>query len=306
VQNRKVETKKIVWIAAIASFLVHISLMPSKFLPSLPKLSDAKPKEKRIRIVFPKRKKSKNVKQIVTTEKRNIDIQKDAKYLSEFNNATERQTKAKEVGSFNKAGKGNAKIDSKAQKVVKQKKVKKVAHKKKVTRSKNAKKKVSFADFAFTKPTQQLKKQKSLVKGLKNGDVKSKGLARTNDYLDDVPLGDMTQLNTKEFKYYGFYFRIKQRLEQHWGKSLREKMTKLHQRKGRFPASEKHLTSLKVVLDSKGNIVDVFVRSSSGVSELDEAAVESFNKAGPFPNPPTGMIKDGRASIEWGFAVTRS
>ena len=60
---------------------------------------------------------------------------------------------------------------------------------------------------------------------------------------------------------------------------------------------------VKVLLDSKGNIVDVMIQSTSGISELDEAAVESFNQAGPFPNPPKGMIQNGRALIEWGFVV---
>jgi protein TonB len=281
--------------------------MPSKLLPSLSDIVKDQPKkEKRIKLVF-RKKKSDKAMQIVRTEKKNIDVETEAKYLSESNNSTERQVKAKNIGSFNKAGLGNAKIDSKAQKVSKQKKAVKKPNKKKVTRGKKLiKKKFTFADFSFTKPTQQLKKQKNLVKGIKKGDSKSRGLAQNNDYLDDVPLGDMTQLNTKEFKYYGFYFRIKQRLEQHWGKSIREKMNKIYKRNGRFPASDKHLTSLKVVLDNKGNIVDVFVKGSSGVTELDEAAIESFNKAGPFPNPPRGMIKNGRASIEWGFAVTSS
>ncbi|MEE3080261.1 MAG: energy transducer TonB, partial [Bdellovibrionota bacterium] len=75
---------------------------------------------------------------------------------------------------------------------------------------------------------------------------------------------------------------------------------------GRFPASEKYLTSVRVVLDGKGKIIDVLIRDSSGISELDEAAIESFNKAGPFPNPPKGMLRNDRAAIEWGFAVTNS
>ena len=145
-----------------------------------------------------------------------------------------------------------------------------------------------------------------MVKGSKNGARNKKGIASNNDYLEEVPLGDMTRLNTQEFKYYGFYFRIKQQLEQYWGSSIREKITKVYKRDGRFPASDKFLTSVKVVLDKSGQIVDVVIKGSSGVSELDDAAVESFNRAGPFPNPPKGMMVNGKASIEWGFAVTNS
>jgi len=40
------------------------------------------------------------------------------------------------------------------------------------------------------------------------------------------------------------------------------------------------------------------------VKELDDAAIESFNKAGPFPNPPKDLISNsGTAIIKWGFVV---
>ena len=59
----------------------------------------------------------------------------------------------------------------------------------------------------------------------------------------------------------------------------------------------------KIKIDNKGNIIDIFIKGSSGIEELDEAAIESFNKAGPFPNPPRGMVRSGQAIIEWGFVV---
>jgi outer membrane biosynthesis protein TonB len=42
---------------------------------------------------------------------------------------------------------------------------------------------------------------------------------------------------------------------------------------------------------------------TSGIKELDDAAIESFNDAGPFPNPPKGLVVDGKVTIEWGFVV---
>ena len=141
------------------------------------------------------------------------------------------------------------------------------------------------------------------MKGQKFGDEKLRGFAQSNDFVEDVPLGDMTRLNTIEFKYYGFYHRIRQKLEQHWGNTLREKASKLFKTGRRLPANENMVTSLTIILDIKGNIVRVAVKGTSGVKELDDAAIESFNKAGPFPNPPKGMMKSGRAQIEWGFVV---
>ena len=113
----------------------------------------------------------------------------------------------------------------------------------------------------------------------------------------------MTRLNTVEYKYYGFYHRIKQKLEQYWGNSIQKKAHALWKSGRRMPASANRITSLEVTLDKRGKIVNVNVKGSSGVRELDEAAIESFNKAGPFPNPPKGMVKNGHARIQWGFVV---
>jgi TonB family protein len=124
-----------------------------------------------------------------------------------------------------------------------------------------------------------------------------------NDYLEDVPLGDLTALNTIEYKYFGFYARIRKRLEQFWGVGLREKTIKLAKTGRGLASNEEFFTGLKIILDPKGNVVKVKVMNSSGNNDLDSAAVESFNKAGPFPNPPKGMISNGRAILEWGFVV---
>jgi len=70
-----------------------------------------------------------------------------------------------------------------------------------------------------------------------------------------------------------------------------------------MPANENYITSLRITIDHRGEITRVKVLGRSGIRELDEAAVESFNKAGPFPNPPKGLLKNGSADIEWGFVV---
>jgi len=139
--------------------------------------------------------------------------------------------------------------------------------------------------------------------GIDNGKIGVNGLAQSNDFIEDVPLGDMTNLNTTENKYYGFYHRIRQKLEQHWGSSIKDKAKNLYRSKGRIPASENLITSVTVILNDKGNILDIKIEGTSGVRELDQAAIESFNKAGPFPNPPKGLLIGGRATIQWGFVV---
>ena len=113
----------------------------------------------------------------------------------------------------------------------------------------------------------------------------------------------MTSLNTVEFKFYGYYHRIRQKLEQYWGNSLREKAEKLYRQGRNIASNSQKITFLVITLNNFGEITGIKVKSTSGIKELDDAAIESFNKAGPFPNPPSGMMVNGKADIEWGFVV---
>jgi TonB family protein len=144
---------------------------------------------------------------------------------------------------------------------------------------------------------------KTAALGVERGKAGVNGLAQNNDFVEEVPLGDMTNLNTTEFKYYGFYHRIRQKLEQHWGSTIKDKAKNLYRSGRRMPASENLITSVSVTLDDHGQIVDMQIEGTSGIRELDQAAIESFNKAGPFPNPPKGLLVGGRATIQWGFVV---
>jgi TonB family protein len=137
----------------------------------------------------------------------------------------------------------------------------------------------------------------------KKGSDSERGVGASGDHLLNVPLGDFTYLNTVEYKYYGFYHRIRQKLEQFWGRSIQEK-AELMVNSGRSIATDdEHVTALIIVLSPEGEIERIVVKGSSGVQELDDAAIESFNEAGPFPNPPKGLIVNGEVQIEWGFVV---
>ena len=272
-------------------------------------VTKSKKEPKRIRLVLAPKKN--NPKQIVTTEQNGRkEKPEEAKYFGKTNQTFDRQTAAKKVGSFKMAGKGKrdgrkAKPKVKPQKTI----VKGTQKKQKTTKSKRGKKQkkdLSLANLGFGNMDQ--KKVHEPVEsfqalGLDAGDASRTGLAQNNDYVEDVPLGDMTNLNTVEYKYYGFYHRIKQKLEQYWGNTLQKKAEALWKSGRRIPASEQRITSLLITIDTKGNIVDIKVKGTSGVRELDDAAIESFNRAGPFPNPPKGMMKNGMAQIEWGFVV---
>lgn len=311
-QKNKKERRFIFW-ALLSSFVFHGVLLFIHVKLNLPDKEITQNKTRKIKVVFKKKEavNSKEKQQIVNTEiKGRKEKPQDSRFLGEKDQSYDRQTVAKKIDSFKEAGKG---IKSGVSRPVEQVhatksqgKVKDVAKKAKLAKKKT-KKSLTLADLAVgevkeIKPVKQRRPSMASL-GLKNGKAGKSGLAQNNDFVEDIPLGDMTNLNTSEFKYFGFYDRIRKKLEQYWGNSLREKAEQIHRSGRRIPASENLVTSLIVSIDSKGQILEVVIKGTSGVTELDQAAVESFNKAGPFPNPPTGLIKNGRAQIEWGFVV---
>lgn len=235
-------------------------------------------------------------RQIVQSEDSESTERKADSFLSDKDRSFDRQTIAKNIDSFKKAALGNAATTQVAQK-----------HEKAKKKAPNLKD-LKLSDFGQMSgdpvPKEVTRAPASASqKGMENGDPMSQGFSSTNDYVQEVALGDFTHLNTTEYKFYGFFHRIRQKLEQHWGRSIQEKSMAFFKSGRRMPASQELITSLQVTLDSKGEIIGVKILGASGVKELDDAAIESFNEAGPFPNPPKDMLVNGKATIEWGFVV---
>lgn len=129
-------------------------------------------------------------------------------------------------------------------------------------------------------------------------------LAATSDYLKDVQQGAQTLLNTREYAYFSFYQRVRRQLEQYWEPGLRNRLKSMFERGRQLAADKEHATKLTVVMNAEGSITRVLVDGTSGMLDLDQAAIDAFNKAGPFPNPPKGMVEhDGTVKIEWEFVV---
>lgn len=284
-------------------FIVHACFMAVKFSGSLPTISWNKPKTEAIKVTFLPTTNAPGAKrQIVQSEdSASKDKPKDKAFLSDKDRSFDRETIARNVEKFNKAGLGNAAKTQVAQKGATAAPAKKAAKEIKLSdlgmpSMEPIKKDVSRAPASIA-PSVASKS------GRQNGDAASTGLSATNDYVQEVGLGDFTQLNTVEYKFYGFFHRIRQKLEQFWGKSIQEKSHALFKAGRRLPASQDLITSLQVTLNAKGEIVNVKIMGASGVKELDDAAIDSFNEAGPFPNPPKDLLVNGQATIEWGFVV---
>ncbi len=272
---------------AIHFFLLVISIKSnSSFVMNEPNVKKIKLKMKKtflenqiIDSVRPENKTSENEKE--------IEKEKDSKYLSDTNNTTKEETKAKTSTATNQGVIGKIKAKDLMDQFTRKKKVS-----------------TGSTSLSFNPDKIDLKNHISQELKVKKGNSEDKtGASSSSGILDDLKVADFTEVNTIKYKFHGYFKRLKSTLEVHWGSSLREKAKILFYKNIRIPASEDYLTKLRIIMDSFGAIEQVSVVTKSGVTALDQAAVEAFNKAGPFPNPPAGLVKNDKVKIEWGFIV---
>lgn len=128
--------------------------------------------------------------------------------------------------------------------------------------------------------------------------------ASTSDHLKDVQNGAQTLLNTKEFAYFSFYQRVRKQLEQYWEPGLRARLKNMFERGRQLAADREHATRVLVLLNEEGIITKIQIEGTSGLLDLDQAAIDAFNRAGPFPNPPRGLVDaSGTVKVEWEFIL---
>lgn len=229
-------------------------------------------------------------KQIVETEQSNdLSTPDDAKFLGERNQKAE-NTKARQVDIFHKGGPSAPKAGQDGQNL-------------------------ALKDLAprrpITPPTQQemdgyRQKAERLAQRQAGGAPGAPGQegSATNDFLRDVKEGDRTMLSTKEFVYFGYYRRIRQKLEVAWNSRLRSTLEGYVYGGRRLANDKDYVTGVVVVLDASGQITAVQVLQQSGAKDLDQAAVDAFNAAGPFPDPPSGLAdENGEIKIPWSFIL---
>lgn len=261
-------------------------------------------------------------KQIVEQQTQlNDEVPDDTEWLSAFNQRVVEETKASKSGEFKNAdqmqgdlGKASQRT-AETQRSLPENQIKSSRNKAKLVgpvdadapnlnandMTKEAKKsqakKIDLADFA-----PQAKSIDAMVADLNQG---SRGEAsQTDDHLPEVATGLQTLLSSREFVYYAYYARIKDRIRQYWIPTVKQKI-KIVQRSGReIASSNDRITQVVVILNKSGELVGVQIVGPSGVHDLDQAAVEAFQSAAPFPNPPHGMIEqDGFIRIRWDFVL---
>lgn len=129
-------------------------------------------------------------------------------------------------------------------------------------------------------------------------------VSQNDDYLSDVVAGAETHLNTREFVYYSYYNRIKKKLRFHWEPRIKKKIVKILRKGRKIASATDKITRLVITLDKQGTLVRIQVKNASGYNDLDDAAIEAFRAAAPFPNPPQGIVDGtGEVQINWDFVL---
>lgn len=247
-------------------------------------------------------------RQIVDQDEKavNDEIDDKAKYLSAHNQKIQKQTVATHHGDFqNQASKSNiagnggrpTKLDVKD--FTPKFDVAKSVHDHE-QREQEFEKDPNAVKLADEKPQS---KPATSATPTPNGDSGEK-VSQTIDYLKSIDAGLETMLSTREFVYYTYYARIRRQLNQYWSSKVKDKLIAMYKQGRQIASSDDKITRCLVTLDKKGDLVRVQIIGISGVHELDEAAVDSFKAAAPFPNPPTGIVdEDGTIKIRWDFIL---
>jgi TonB family protein len=118
------------------------------------------------------------------------------------------------------------------------------------------------------------------------------------DHLEEVESGDETALNAKRWVYASFFNRLKRQVAQNWDPQT---VWRRSDPSGNAHGTKTRVTEVRVSLSGKGQLEKIVVTSPSGVSELDDEAVRAFHAAAPFPNPPDGLVKDGKIVFAFSF-----
>ncbi len=120
----------------------------------------------------------------------------------------------------------------------------------------------------------------------------------TMDDIQDVEDGDVNQLNSRRWKYASFFNRVRDQVAQQWHPEV------VHA--ARDPNGSKYgiktrVTRLLIRLNPDGSLNKIKVDKSSDVDFLDEEAIRAVRAAHPFANPPAQLVDPETGFIDFGF-----
>lgn len=267
---------------------------------------------KRARRVQPDKLKGQIVQQ---DQQLNDEVPVNTRFVSKHNQVVKEQTQAAVNGQFkNTDSTGGEKKELKlAGKMADASKAEREAHDEQKA-EKEAKQLLTSDDGVDASLERKTSKLKSFMPSFRPTapEINAKDLASgggegpsaTDDHLKDVKTGMQTLLSTREFLYYSYYNRIRAKLTQYWQPKIREKMERILKEGRTIASTGDKVTKIVIILDDRGVLRKVQVLGTAGVRDLDDAAVEAFRAAAPFPNPPKGMVdQDGTIKIRWDFVL---
>ncbi len=107
-----------------------------------------------------------------------------------------------------------------------------------------------------------------------------------------VRLGNITALNTDQHRFYSFNQRLLSRFVPLWGERVRSALYQWLSENNAPPISKTWVTNVEVIMNKKGEILDVQPFRLSGQWSIDEASINSFVDVKNVPNPPQEMVDE--------------
>jgi TonB family protein len=127
---------------------------------------------------------------------------------------------------------------------------------------------------------------------------------RGGQYIQGVKPGEVTALNTKEFVFFSYFERVRRQLDQAWQPIVKQNVGRILKGGRQLASNSDFVTRTLVTMNERGEILRIQLLEQSGTEDLDQAAIDALNKAGPYPNPPRGLIdSSGNVYIRWDFIL---
>jgi TonB family protein len=118
------------------------------------------------------------------------------------------------------------------------------------------------------------------------------------DDIQDVDDGDINQLNSRRWKYASFFNRVRDQVAQHWHPEV---VHAARDPDGSRYGRQTRVTRLLIRLNPDGSLKAIKVDQPSDVDFLDEEAIRAVRTAAPFANPPQQLVDPETGFIDFGF-----
>jgi len=175
---------------------------------------------------------------------------------------------------------------------VKKTKKGKQANKKK--QNKAGKKRKKLKDGLFPSYIGQNLKPTKAKNYLAGVNLTDQSVSTISTHIPNVDKASITAIDTDQglLKYYAFYMRLHDQLYPRWSKNIEYVIRMLKAKEYNYLTLRPRVTTLEVILNSKGEYLGHIVVKSSSNKMIDFAAIDAFKQAAPFINPPKDMIED--------------